>query len=99
MTAQLRSARLHSDSLPPGGGAGTGKGGSRRLPDRIIAVAHQACDGGRDDVAWLLVGAAERMMLEQKYTPSVQFHRSLDRLVAALERIWLLRHGPEAAEL
>jgi hypothetical protein len=67
----------------------------RRLSDMILVAAHSACDQGDLEVADRLLTIVEFML--RRGPPEGRRERRIDMqpLVAALERIWILRH-PEA---
>jgi hypothetical protein len=77
--------------------SGTQKGRQiRRLPERILVAAHQACDLGALDVAAGLLSTLE-VVLQQQPGGSFGVHRrTIEGMVAAYERLWHLRrpeHG------
>lgn len=73
-------------------GAGSGK---RRLSDKVLIAFHQACDQSDFEVAEQLLQIAE-MIVSRWPAPLEGRRRSRENLVAAHERLWLLRH-PDAA--
>jgi hypothetical protein len=67
----------------------------RRPSDMILIAVHSACDQGDLEAAQRLLGVAEIMV--RRAPPDGRPERRLDLqpLVAAHERLWVLRH-PEA---
>jgi hypothetical protein len=63
---------------------------TRRLPDKILAVFHQACDQQDFEVAARLLTVLE-MMLTHKPADADR-RRGVGSLVMAHERLWDLRH-------
>ena len=63
---------------------------TRRLPDKILAVFHQACDQHDFEVAARLLTVLE-MMLTHKPADADR-RRGVGSLVMAHERLWDLRH-------
>ena len=70
---------------------------SRRLSDKILIAFHHACDQGDYEVAEQLLHVLEMMLRRRVLSPDLNRRRSMDSLVAAHERLWLLRH-PQNAE-
>ena len=70
----------------------------RRLSDHILIAFHQACDQGELEVARLLLDILE-MMIAAPRLPHLgrDRRRETGHLVAAHERLWVLRH-PEPVE-
>jgi hypothetical protein len=69
---------------------------TRRLSDKILIAFHQACDQDDFEVAERLLHVLETML--KRPPPVVDRRRRRDReaLVAAYERLWLLRHSEAA---
>jgi len=70
---------------------------TRRLSDKILIAFHHACDQGDFEVADELLQILEMMLTRRPMTPDVNRRKNIESLVAAHERLWLLRH-PEANE-
>ncbi|MBO1076377.1 hypothetical protein IAI58_00855 [Roseomonas marmotae] len=68
---------------------------TRRLSDKILIAFHQACDQGDHEVAEELLNVLERMLTRRPVTADTNRRKNLESLVAAHERLWLLRH-PDA---
>lgn len=68
---------------------------TRRLSDKVLIAFHQACDQGDLEVAEQLLKVLELMVMRRPSTPDINRRRNIESLVAAHERLWLLRH-PEA---
>jgi hypothetical protein len=81
--------------------AGRAPGGpprhTRRLSDKILIAFHHACDQGDFEVAEELLRILEMMLTRRPVAPDVNRRKNMESLVAAHERLWLLRH-PEANE-
>lgn len=69
---------------------------TRRLSDKILIAFHQACDQGDLDVAEDLLRVLETILMRRPSAPDVNRRKNIESLVAAHERLWLLRH-PEAS--
>jgi hypothetical protein len=69
---------------------------TRRLSDKILIAFHQACDQGDLEVAEQLLRVLETMVMRRPNAPDVNRRKNIESLVAAHERLWVLRH-PEAA--
>ena len=84
-----------------GSGAESGRGAApaprhtRRLSDKILIAFHHACDQGDYEVAEQLLHVLEMMLTRRPVSPDVNRRKNMESLVAAHERLWLLRH-PEA---
>ena len=87
--------------------AGNGKDGravaapprhTRRLSDKILIAFHHACDQGDYEVAEELLRILEMMLTRRPVAPDVNRRKNMESLVAAHERLWLLRH-PETNEI
>lgn len=65
---------------------------SRRLSDKVLLAFHQACDQGEYEIAEQLLHVLEKIVARPGPTPDLNRRRGLDGLVAAHERLWLLRH-------
>jgi hypothetical protein len=70
---------------------------TRRLSDKILIAFHHACDQGDFEVAEELLRILEMMLTRRPVSPDVNRRKNMESLVAAHERLWLLRH-PEANE-
>jgi hypothetical protein len=70
---------------------------TRRLSDKILIAFHHACDQGDYEVAEELLRILEMMLTRRPVSPDVNRRKNMESLVAAHERLWLLRH-PEANE-
>jgi hypothetical protein len=68
---------------------------TRRLSDKILIAFHQACDQGDFEVAEQLLRVLETMVMRRPNAPDVNRRKNIESLVAAHERLWVLRH-PEA---
>ena len=69
----------------------------RRLADKVLVAFHQACDLGDFEVAEGLVRLLELMLTRRPSPLDGSRRRSMESLVAAHERLWLLKH-PDADE-
>jgi hypothetical protein len=70
---------------------------TRRLSDKILIAFHHACDQGDYEVAEDLLRILEMMLTRRPVSPDVNRRKNMESLVAAHERLWLLRH-PDANE-
>ncbi|MGG5809119.1 hypothetical protein [Falsiroseomonas sp. CW058] len=68
---------------------------TRRLSDKILIAFHHACDQGDYEVAEELLRILEMMLTRRPVAPDVNRRKNMESLVAAHERLWLLRH-PDA---
>jgi hypothetical protein len=68
---------------------------TRRLSDKILIAFHQACDQGDFEVAEQLLRVLETMVMRRPNVPDVNRRKNIESLVAAHERLWVLRH-PES---
>ncbi|MDQ1078302.1 hypothetical protein [Pseudoroseomonas cervicalis] len=68
---------------------------TRRLSDKILIAFHQACDQGDFEVAEELLRILETMVTRRPASPDTNRRKNMETLVAAHERLWLLRH-PQA---
>jgi hypothetical protein len=64
----------------------------RRLSDKILSAFHQACDQEDIVVAWDLLHLLDAMAMQWTGDANGQQRRRKDTLVAAHERLWVLRH-------
>jgi len=71
---------------------------SRRLSDKILIAFHHACDQGDYEVADQLLHVLEMMLRRRVLSPDLNRRRSMDSLVAAHERLWMLRHPQEVVD-
>jgi hypothetical protein len=89
------------DREPAGRDAGRLSGGpprhTRRLSDKILIAFHHACDQGDFEVAEELLRILEMMLTRRPVSPDQNRRKNMESLVAAHERLWLLRH-PDKAE-
>ena len=69
----------------------------RRLSDLILIAFHSACDQEDFEVADRLIGILEPMLLGGAPGGRPERRTDFQPLVAALERLWTLRH-PEAGD-
>ena len=83
-----------------GGAAGLAGGAprqNRRLPERILVAAHQACDLGDLDVAAQLLSILETVIGQTRGRPRAPVdparRRVMESLIAAHQRLWHLRHA------
>ena len=65
---------------------------TRRLSDKILIAFHHACDQGDYEVAEELLRILEMMLTRRPVAPDVNRRKNMESLVAAHERLWLLRH-------
>ena len=70
---------------------------TRRLSDKLLIAFHHACDQGDFEVANDLLVILEKMLKRPNAGSDSNRRKSIESLVAAHERLWLLRH-PEARE-
>lgn len=70
---------------------------TRRLSDKILIAFHHACDQGDFEVAEELLRILEMMLTRRSASPDTNRRKNLESLVAAHERLWLLRH-PEVKD-
>jgi len=70
---------------------------TRRLSDKILIAFHHACDQNDFEVAEKLLQILEMMITRRPTLPDQNRRKNMESLVAAHERLWLLRH-PEAKE-
>ncbi|WP_376090863.1 hypothetical protein ACE7GA_20650 [Roseomonas sp. CCTCC AB2023176] len=80
--------------------AGTASGAAaprhtRRLSDKVLIAFHQACDQGDHEVAGELLRVLELMLTRRPVSPDANRRKNLEGLVAAHERLWMLRHPDE----
>ena len=70
---------------------------TRRLSDKILIAFHHACDQADFLVAEDLLRILEMMLTRRPVSPDMNRRKNMESLVAAHERLWMLRH-PEARE-
>ena len=70
---------------------------TRRLSDKILIAFHHACDQSDFEVANDLLVILEKMLRRPVGSADANRRKSMESLVAAHERLWMLRH-PEARE-
>jgi hypothetical protein len=75
-----------------GRAGGTPPRHTRRLSDKILIAFHHACDQGDYEVAEELLRILEMMLTRRPVAPDVNRRKNMESLVAAHERLWLLRH-------
>lgn len=75
-------------------GGGTARP-TRRLSDKLFAAFHQACDQMDLDVAEQILRILEGIVTRRPPVPDARRRRGMETLVAAHERLWLLRHPGE----
>ncbi|MCI0753880.1 hypothetical protein [Teichococcus vastitatis] len=68
---------------------------TRRLSDKILIAFHQACDQNDFEIAEELLRILEKMVTRRPSQPDNNRRKNMESLVAAHERLWLLRH-PES---
>ena len=68
---------------------------TRRLSDKILIAFHHACDQSDFEVANDLLVILEKMLKRPASGSDTNRRKSIESLVAAHERLWMLRH-PEA---
>ena len=88
-----------NDAGAPADTPGTGRpaGKQRRLSDHILIAFHFACDQEDLEVADRLLAILERMLLGGVPRRRPERRTNFRPLIAALERLWTLRH-PEARD-
>lgn len=77
---------------------GTAPRQSRRLPERILVAAHQACDLGDLDIAAQLLTILETVIGQRGGTVDPGRRRVMESLIAAHQRLWHLRHAETTSE-
>lgn len=65
---------------------------TRRLSDKILIAFHHACDQSDYEVAEELLRTLEMMLTRRPVSPDHNRRKNMESLVAAHERLWLLRH-------
>jgi citrate lyase alpha subunit len=65
---------------------------TRRLTDKILIAFHHACDQGDYEVAEEMLRILEMMITRRTVAPDANRRKNMESLVAAHERLWLLRH-------
>ncbi len=71
---------------------------TRRLSDKILIAFHHACDQADFEVANDLLLILEKMLKRPSAASDTNRRKSIESLVAAHERLWMLRH-PEVREV
>lgn len=79
------------------GMSGTAPRYSRRLSDKILIAFHHACDQADFETGEQLLVILETLMTRRPVIPDGNRRRSMETLVAAHERLWLLRNKVDAA--
>lgn len=87
------------EETPESRGAAAPPRYTRRLSDKILIAFHHACDQGDFEVADELLRVLEMMFTRRPTMPLPDSNRrkNMESLVAAHERLWLLKH-PEKQE-
>jgi hypothetical protein len=67
----------------------------RGLSDKVLIAFHQACDQSDLEVAEQLLHVREMMLVRRQLSGDRTRRRSMESLVAAHERLWLLLHPHE----
>ncbi len=70
---------------------------SRRLPERILIAAHEACDLGNLDVAAQLLLTLERVIIQEGFVGKPQNRRTIEKMITAHHRLWQLRFDDGAS--
>ena len=70
---------------------------SRKLPERILVAAHEACDLGNLDIAAQLLLTLERVIIQKRFAGEPQNRRTIEKLVIAHHRLWQLRFNGGAS--
>lgn len=78
-------------------GAASAPRHTRRLSDKILIAFHHACDQADFKVANDLLIILEKMLKRPATGSDSNRRKSIESLVAAHERLWMLRH-PEVRE-
>jgi hypothetical protein len=65
---------------------------ARRLSDKILIALHSACDQRDLEVASMLLAVLDMMSARTAQMSVVNRRRDIGALVAAHERLWILRH-------
>ncbi|WP_338662466.1 hypothetical protein VQH23_20205 [Pararoseomonas sp. SCSIO 73927] len=76
----------------PAGRAPSAPRHTRRLTDKILIAFHHACDQGDYEVAEEMLRILEMMIRRRTVSPDANRRKNMESLVAAHERLWLLRH-------
>lgn len=95
MTLEARPGDASASSVP-GFGSSSMPGvprQHRRLPERILVAAHQACDLGELQTAGSLLSILEIVLLQPTAGSLTAQRRTIEGMVAAYERLWHLRRG------
>lgn len=62
------------------------------MSDKILIAFHHACDQADFEVAEDLLRILETMLTRRPTTPDGNRRRNIESLVAAHERLWMLKH-------
>ena len=81
-----------------GGMSGAAPRQNRRLPERILIAAHQACDLGDLDVAGQLLSILETIVGQSRGPVDPVRRRVMESLIAAHQRMWHLRYASGGQE-
>ncbi|MFT8242442.1 hypothetical protein [Roseomonas sp. BN140053] len=65
---------------------------TRRLSDKILIAFHHACDQEDYEIAEELLRLLEMMLTRRPVQPDANRRKNIESLVAAHERLWLLKH-------
>ncbi|MCH4023161.1 MAG: hypothetical protein LKH33_11120 [Acetobacter sp.] len=71
----------------------------RRLPEKLLALAHQACDLGEADLAHSLLLLSEQVMKQRGASWEIGRRRIYENLTSAYERVWFLKHPPSPPDI
>jgi hypothetical protein len=80
------------DGVRPAGRSSGVPRQTRRLTDKILIAFHHACDQGDFEIAEEMLRILEMMITRRTTTPDANRRKNMESLVAAHERLWLLRH-------
>jgi hypothetical protein len=64
---------------------------NRKLPERILVAAHQACDLDDLDVAARLLSTLESVIIQKGSKADPQHRHRMKSMIAAHHRLWQLR--------
>ncbi|MDG6094142.1 hypothetical protein LOC54_03260 [Acetobacter sp. AN02] len=90
-----RNRRCDDGASPHQGGRSSRPHPARRLPEKLLALAHQACDIGGPEIARDLLKIAERAMARRGATWELGRRRVYENLVTVYERVWNLTRPAE----
>lgn len=69
----------------------------RRLNDKLMLCFHQACEGEDFETAQRMLQVIEMSVTRRRQTVSIERRKHVENLVAAHERLWLLRNNKQNA--